>query len=339
MQEAGDIITLAAGAWRLGAPLARSNYGVLWRAAALADGQPAALKLVNAEQMARAEPAQRRRWRDAAATEIAFLRGLQPWDRRHIVRLLDSGEHDGLPAAALELLDTDLARHLETRRARGETVAPAQALDWLAQVNAALAKVHGYGWRHLDLKPANLLLDRAGALKLADFGTNRALAERDPHVYTGTAAWQAPEQFFGDGRGGYRTDARSDYFALGLLLYHLVTGAMPRYSNDCGAAFRAHGTAGAVHLLERHRGQMPAVLAPEEAALFARHAADGSDNGAATHALALLHALLQPLPQRRPRHALEISRLIGAARAGMDAGVGPGVLFSKAATPTLRSAA
>jgi serine/threonine protein kinase len=329
MLEAGDIITLAAGAWRLCAPLGRSNYGVLWRAEPVNGGPPAALKLVNTDQMALAEPGQRARWREAAATEVAFLRALQPWDRRHIVRLLDSGEHDGLPAAALELLDTDLARHLAARRARGSAVSLDQALDWLAQVNAALAKVHGYGWRYLDLKPANLLLERDGTLKLADFGTNRALAERDPHPYAGTAAWQAPEQFFGDPDRGYQTDARSDYFALGILFYHLVTGGMPHYSAACAAAFRAHGAAGAVSLRDLHRGQVPPVLAPGEAALFARHAAgDGNRgrDGAAAHALALLRALLQPLPERRPRHALEISRLIAQARAGE-------------AAPTLRSAA
>jgi len=327
MQEAGDIITLSAGAWRLCEPLGQSSYGILWRAEAVSSATPAALKLVNREQMAQALPAQRARWTESAANEIAFLRALQPWDRRHIVGLLDSGEIDGLPAAALELLDGDLSRHLEARRARGASVGLAQALDWLSQVNQALAKVHQYGWRYLDLKPSNLLVDRHGMLKLADFGTNRPLTELDAHSYTGTASWQAPEQFFAQG-GGYRTDARSDYFALGALFYHLLTGALLRYAAACGAAFREHGTAGAARLREQHCGQLPAVLAPDEAALFARHArADGTGDGATAHALVLLRALLQPRPERRPRHALEISRLIAQARSHAGAAL------------TLRSAA
>ena len=316
MQEAGDIITLSAGAWRLCEPLGRSSYGILWRAEPIAGGPPAALKLVNCDQMAQALPAQRARWTESAANEIAFLRALQPWDRRHIVGLLDSGEIDGLPAAALELLDGDLSRHLEARRARGASVGLEQALDWLSQVNQALAKVHQYGWRYLDLKPSNLLIDRHGMLKLADFGTNRPLAELDAHSYTGTASWQAPEQFFAQD-GGYRTDARSDYFALGALFYHLLTGALLRYSAACGAAFREHGTEGSKRLREEHRGQLPAVLAPDEAALFARQVraqAHGAGDGATVHALVLLRALLQPRPERRPRHALEISRLISQAR-------------------------
>jgi len=361
MLEAGDIITLSTGAWRLCSPLGQSSYGLLWRAESIAERRPAALKLVNAAQMALAAEAQRTYWVEAAATEIAFLRALQPWDRRHIVRLLDSGEHDGLPAAALELLDTDLARHLDAVRARGGAVAPSQALDWLAQVNAALAKVHGYGWRYLDLKPANLLLDCHGTLKLADFGTSRALADRRPHAYTGTAAWQAPEQFFG-AAGGYLTDARSDYFALGALLYYLVTGSRLRYSDACARAFREHGAAGGARLLALHGGALPPLLEHDEAALFACLAGgDGTTGGTtggtvsgpingtghgAAPALALLRALLQPRPERRPRHALEISRLIAQARAGVGAssaaqiaGRGAGAGAGLAASTPLRSAA
>lgn len=314
MLESGDIITLAGGAWRLQDRLAASSYGVLWQAAPLAGGAPAVVKLVNRDRMALAEPAHRARWIDAAANEIAFLSALQPWDRRHTVRLLDSGAHDGLPACALERLDIDLARHLDALRARGAAVGLARALGWLAQVNQALAKVHGYGWRYLDLKPSNLLLDlRADTLKLADFGTIRPLTDRAPHPYAGTANWQAPEQFFTLPDGGHRTDARSDYFALGALLYFLVTGAMLRYCAACGAAFRDHGTAGGARLAGRHGGRPPIVLDVDEAGAFAR-AARADDAGAGV--LALLRALLQPDPERRPRHALEISRLIERACTG-----------------------
>ena len=313
MLEAGDIITLTAGAWRLREPLASSSYGLLWHALPCGGGQSAVLKLVNTEQMALALPPQRRRWSDGLEAEIAFLRALRPWDQRHIVRLLDSGEHLGQPAMALELLDGDLARHLDALRARGAAPSFAQALDWTAQANQALAKVHQYGWRHLDLKPANLLVDRGNALKLADFGTNRPLAERAAHSYAGTANWQAPEQFFPDAEGGHRTDARSDYFALGALLYHLVTGAMLRFCSACGVAWREHGTDGAAVLRTRHGGALPAILAPDEAALYLRHA--GLAGGASSEAaLGLLRALLAPRPEQRPRHALEISRLIEGAR-------------------------
>jgi len=312
MAEAGDIVALDGAAWRLAARLAGSSYGVVWRAVSLATGEPAALKLVNQAQMALALPPQRERWSEAAAAEIAFLRALQPWDRRHIVRLLDSGLHEGQPALALELLDGDLARHLAGLRARGEAVGCARALDWIGQVNQALAKVHQYGWRYLDLKPSNLLLDHArGALKLADFGTNRPLLDAAAHSYAGTAGWQAPEQFFPGADERYRTDARSDYFALGALLYYLVTGTVLRYGARCAQAWRDHGSGAAARLLDEG-GAQPEPLAEDEAALFAGHA--GATDGRARAALlALLRALLAPQPQGRPRHALEVSRLIAAA--------------------------
>jgi serine/threonine-protein kinase len=319
MLEAGDIITLTAGAWRLSEALTSSSYGVLWTAAPAGGGEPAVLKLVNTRQMALALPPQRVRWTACLEAEIAFLRALRPWDQRHIVRLLDSGSYLGQPAMALELLDGDLARHLDALRSRGDAPGYLQALDWTAQANQALAKVHQYGWRHLDLKPANLLVDRHGALKLADFGTNRPLIERAAHSYAGTANWQAPEQFFPDADGRYLTDARSDYFALGALLYHMVTGAMLRFSSACGGAWREHGVDGAAILRTRHGGGLPAILAPDEAALFLRHAGLGAGS-AADAALGLLRALLAPRPEQRPRHALEISRLIGRARAACAGG-------------------
>jgi serine/threonine-protein kinase len=273
---------------------------------------PAALKLVNRTQMDLALPPQRVAWRACFDAEIAFLRTLQPWDQRDIVRLLDSGEHDGLPALALELLDGDLASHLAALRARGAGPGLAQALAWTAQVNGALAKVHQYGWRYLDLKPANLLVDaRGGTLKLADFGTNRPLHDSAPHAYVGTAAWQAPEQFFPDPSGRYSTDARSDYFALGALLYNLVTGLPLRFCSACADAYRTHGTAGAAALRARHGGALPAIFAPDEAALFAAYAPARAQHPL----LVLLRALLAPRPEDRPRHALEVSRLLMRATA------------------------
>ncbi|WP_229508020.1 protein kinase [Massilia sp. Dwa41.01b] len=213
---------------------------------------------------------------------------------------------------ALELLDGDLGAHMRALGAAGERIALPQALAWLGQINGALAKVHAHGWRYLDLKPGNLLLDRRSAtLKLADFGTNRSLLDTAAHSYTGTASWQAPEQFFPQG-AGYLTDARTDYFALGAVFYYLVTsGATLRYCGSCAAAWREHGHAAAAHLRERWDGALPAILAEDEAAHFAACAARGGADPAPS--LALLRSLLAARREDRPRHALEISRLIAAA--------------------------
>jgi serine/threonine protein kinase len=299
MQAAGQAIMIGTDHYVLRARIAASSYGIVWRA----DGPTGtvAVKLVNAAQMARAAPTEQHFWTASAQREIAFLRALAPWDARHIVRLLGSGEVDGLPAMALELLDGDLARHDVSQLDCG------QALAWIGQLNQALAKVHSHGWRYLDLKPANILLDRrANLVKLADFGTSRPLLDVEAHTYAGTASWQAPEQFFPDAQQRYRSDARSDYFALGALLFYLVSGGQPlRYGAACGAAWREHGRAGAVQLRDQHQGAVPTVLHDDEAALFARRGG--------SRALPLLRALLAAEPARRPRHALDISRALACA--------------------------
>ncbi|MES2017209.1 MAG: serine/threonine-protein kinase [Pseudomonadota bacterium] len=302
MLQADDIITLAAGRYRLRAQLAGSNYGLVWRAGA-PDGADVALKLVNRTQMERAQGELQQHWRASAAREISFLRALSPWDERHIVRLIDCGDHDGLPVMALELMGGDLARHI----AGAGPIPFAQVLAWMGQLNQALAKVHQYGWVYLDLKPANVLTDRSGAVKLADFGTSR-LRHNGAHAsYAGTASWQAPEQFFPNRAGVYDTDARSDYFALGAMFYFMATGGVQlRFCSDCGQAYREHGADAAAMLHERHGGGMPPTLHADEAARFATIGGQ--------HALALLRTLLAPERCARPRHAIDISRMLERSR-------------------------
>jgi len=358
MLQADAIITLVGGRYRLRERLGGSAYGVVWRA--LGPRGDVALKLVNAAQMARAHPDQRDRWTGSARKEIGFLQSLAPWDERHIVRLLDSGEHEGLPVMALELMAGDLAAHVAGKvaaRAAAPSadagivpgMAPARILDWLAQINQALAKVHQYGWRYLDLKPANVLLSADGSARLADFGTNARMLDGPMPAYAGTASWQAPEQFFPGADGHYDTDARTDYFALGAMYYYLVTGGLPlRFCSDCGDAYRRHQGGGAAALLEAHGGQLPPTLHASEEALFLRRlgepahgnaahgglqqgdatwrpaagraggaeGAESSESGSA--ALALLRALLAGERAARPANAVQVSRLIAAARKTAD---------------------
>ncbi|WBS05495.1 serine/threonine protein kinase [Pseudoduganella sp. SL102] len=305
-------VALGKGHYHLREQVGASVYGTIWRAAAPAGLPDVALKFVNAQRMGCAQPAQRERWIDSACNEIAFLEALQPWDGRHIVRLVDTGWHDGLPVLALELMSGDLGRHVARRRAEGDPPSLAKVLDWIGQLNGALAKVHQHGWRYLDLKPANVLVDAAaGTVKLADFGTNRLLAAAQAHSYCGTANWQAPEQFFPAPGGGYATGRHSDYFALGALFYFLVTGTPLRWCAACGDAYREHQSGGARAMLEA--GPLPPVLADDEAAAFA----GAVPPLARVPALHLLAMLLAREPGERPRNALHIIRMLDAVRTAM----------------------
>ncbi|MCC6072334.1 protein kinase [Massilia sp. GCM10020059] len=317
MLEAGQVVPLGAGAYRLRKQLAGSSYGVVWQAAGPC--LDVALKLVNRPQMARALPAHRDRWIASAKTEITFLRSLRPWDERHIVRLLDSGDHDGLPVMALELMDTDLGRHLASERTAGRRTSLAAILGWMEQINQALAKVHQYGWKYLDLKPGNVLLGASREnVKLADFGTSRARAGLPCPGYAGTANWQAPEQFFPSSNSTYDSDWRSDYFALGAMFYYLVSDGLPlRFCRDCGQAWRDHQSRAAQHLLAANRGKQPLTLNDDEAALFVRRIrqrAAGARTTGATASLALLRALLAADRSERPSHAMQVTRMITAIR-------------------------
>lgn len=303
MLEAQATITLGAGRYTLRAPLATSAYGVVWRARA-PRGPEVALKLINRATMARCAPAQQARWIASARNEITFLNTLSPWDQRHIVRLLDSGTHKGLPVLALELLEADLAQ----RMAGAEPIPLALAFDWIGQLNQALAKVHQYGWHYLDLKPANVLV-HGDTVKLADFGTSRMRTDGAAASYAGTASWQAPEQFFPGADGRFATSARSDYFALGAVFHFLVMqGQSLRFCRACGDAWRQHQGAAAASLLAQWDGTMPPTLQHEEAQEF--------EQKAGKPALALLAALLALKPDDRPPHALAISRQLDAARKG-----------------------
>lgn len=305
MPRIDDIITLELGRYRLREPIGASAYGLVWRASGPSGSGDVALKLVNAAQMERALPALRARWSASAAAEIAFLQSLEPWDECHIVRLLDCGTHLGMPVQALELLGGDLGRHV----AQHGAPPLAQALAWLRQLNQALAKVHQYGWRYLDLKPANVLVDPwLGRVKLADFGTSRRLADAGPHSYCGTAQWQAPEQFFPTAGGGYDTGRQSDYFALGAVFFHMVTGgAALSYCAECGEAYRSRLADGAVDVMARHGG-LPPTLRPEDE----QRMAASLPPAALGPAMVLLRALLAADPADRPRNALQISRMLDA---------------------------
>ena len=97
-----------------------------------------------------------------------------------------------------------------------------KALDFARQACEAVRHAHGQGVIHRDLRPPNMLVSRAGVLKVADFGTSRFLeiAARGTTVI-GSPAYMAPEQF--DGKAVFA----SDIYSLGVTMYQMLTGVMP----------------------------------------------------------------------------------------------------------------
>ncbi|WP_028475958.1 Stk1 family PASTA domain-containing Ser/Thr kinase [Nocardia sp. CNY236] len=145
-----------------------------------------------------------------------------------IVAVYDTGEAevDGgpLPYIVMEYVDGETLRDIV--RSDGP-LPPRRAMEIIADVCAALDFSHRAGIVHRDMKPANIMINRAGAVKVMDFGIARAIADSsNPMTQTaaviGTAQYLSPEQARGE-----TVDARSDVYSVGCVLFEILTGEPP----------------------------------------------------------------------------------------------------------------
>jgi RNA polymerase sigma factor (sigma-70 family) len=109
---------------------------------------------------------------------------------------------------------------------KGRTISVREAIRWALQVCAALEHAHSMGVIHCDLKPANVLLDPDGSIRVTDFGLSRSLRGLTPWaaLVEGTGPFMAPEQV---SRAWGNIDARTDVYGVGALLFTLLTGRPP----------------------------------------------------------------------------------------------------------------
>ncbi|HUG90960.1 MAG TPA: serine/threonine-protein kinase [Planctomycetaceae bacterium] len=140
----------------------------------------------------------------------------------HVVRLFDDGEADGTWYYAMEYVDGET---LTSRLRREKRLPWREAVEISIQICAALKAAHDAGIIHRDLKPSNLLLGRDGQVKLTDFGVAQVFAAgklTKTGGIVGTAEFMSPEQ-----ARGSRATKKSDLYALGAVLYLMVTGQPP----------------------------------------------------------------------------------------------------------------
>ena len=202
------------GRYRIESFLARGGMATIYRGADLRLDRTVAIKVMH----------------PTFATDPGFVERFEREARAaarlnspYAVAVHDQGNDAGVTYLVMEYVPGHTVR--DVLRTHG-ALPPAQALAIIDPVLQALAAAHRAGYIHRDVKPENVLISEDGRVKVTDFGLARAIEGADSGkthgLLLGTVAYLSPEQVEHD-----RTDARSDVYSAGILLYELVTGQVP----------------------------------------------------------------------------------------------------------------
>ncbi|ABS28352.1 serine/threonine-protein kinase [Anaeromyxobacter sp. Fw109-5] len=271
------------GRFELVREIGRGGFGVVYEARDRELGRSVAFKAVRAGDRTSLQEERLLREAEAAAR----------LSHPNIVTVYDAGRCEHGPYLVLELLR---GRAL-AERLSGEPPALRESLRVASEVASALAHAHAEGVVHRDLSPGNVFLCDDGRVKVLDFGLSHAFGRR--RISGGTPGYMAPEQW-----RGAPEDERTDVYALGVMLYRMISGTLPFPEDEDGRATMGPKAAPALEVPDA------APLGALVARMLAKDPVDRPRDGAAVAAALLaLRAELdsapapaRPAPAGRPPH-------------------------------------
>ncbi len=235
--------SLVDGRYKVHSAMASGSMGAVYKAERVPVGKLVAIKFLHASY----------------AKDSEFLtrferetRVMSKLSHPNCVSVVDFGVWDGAPYLVMEYVDGTTLRKLID----ADPIAPLRALALTKQIAAGLAHAHSQGVVHRDIKPANIMIsDELGTgdhIRILDFGLARLRGNvgRDAtqtNVVVGTPNYMAPEQTIGGGT----IDARTDLYAVGVLLFEMIAGERPFSSEDTLALLGMHRAAAIPNLADR----------------------------------------------------------------------------------------
>jgi len=248
---------------------------------------------------------------DSAAVLERFRREVKLARRvthANVARTFDIGEHEGEKFLTMEFVDGEPLSALLTRRRR---LPFEQMFEIVSGVCSGLSAAHGAGIVHRDLKPENVMLAKNGRVVITDFGVARSHAEGIDGDKTlggvvGTPAYMAPEQV----EGVSDVDARADLYAVGVMLFEMLTGDLP-WSGQSVFALAAARLNGPPPDPRARHGDVPRALAEITLRAMARERTDRYQSaeelaqalGSAAPTVAL--SSIAPVPSTGPASSLQ----------------------------------
>jgi tRNA A-37 threonylcarbamoyl transferase component Bud32 len=206
------------GRYRLDAQIGAGGMSTVYRAFDTTLERRVAVKLMHREIASDSDQLERFR---REARSVAQL------SHPHIVGVIDAGEEDGRPYIVFEYVEGET---LKDRIRRMGRLPIDEAIAYSIEIARALGAAHARGIVHRDIKPQNVLVDEEGSAKVTDFGIARSLDEEgltaDGRVL-GTTDYVSPEQAL-----GHDVDGQSDIYALGVVLYEMLTGDVPFHGEN-----------------------------------------------------------------------------------------------------------